>query len=651
MTFRLATFGELRLVDTRGEPVGFPVKGLLLICYLLATNREDVSRGNAARMLWESEDHSISLVNLRKTISRVLIRQAEIGVEFLKFTPTAISLDRSALDSDLAELARIEPDSPIKRIDSLVRLLRHVFLESLEFQTAAFSEWIEQERARHTGLLLRSVEESLSPAATVDDRALIKEAVLCLLRINPDGENIHQLLVDAYEADGEVDALRKIFERRKSAIWGTLSLTPDAHALEVARRVYEKRYPEARPSVATNRLAIPPDTAVDPLAKQLIPRVALLPPADIGRISSPSAMAELLIQDITIGLSAARTLRVVAPFTSAQISRHADKMALIKQHSISYFLDTRLSGGDETSLFAQLIHIANDEVVWAERFSLKSSELPIQRREIARRVAAGVVNEVQRNELAREYFEQNPAAYHHYLLGQHYLQNLTLPDIRRARREFRAALQESQYFAPALSGLARTHSREWLLTARGDIEHLRLSETHANHAIAAGQDLAAGYRELGVTKLFLGDFDESAAALQLAETLSPHYADVIADHADTLVHASLPAQGLEKIEQAIDLNPLCPDLYHWTAAGANYYLGRYEQALASVARMQNGEPAGRLSAASWAMLGNQKKARSFVRKVRESYPEFDVDEWLSIVPIKEQWQKDHYREGLLKAGF
>jgi DNA-binding SARP family transcriptional activator len=651
MTFRLATFGELRLVDLRGEAVSFPLKGLLVLAYLIATDRDDLPRGNAARMLWESDDHSISLVNLRKTISRVLIRQAEIGVEFLKFTPTAISLNRGVLDSDLSDFAAAASEGPKESTARLVHLLRHEFLDSLDYQTAAFSEWIDTERARHTNLLLKSVEECLSLAASGEDRSLIKEAVLCLLRINPDGENIHQLLVDAYEADGEVDALRKIFERRKSAIWGSLSLTPDAHALEVARRVYEKRYPEARAGRPVNQQVMRAEAPADLLVRPLIPRVALLPPADVGGISSPSGMADLLIQDITIGLSAARTLRVVAPFTSAQISRHSDKIALIRHHSISYFLDTRLSAGDETSLFAQLIHIANDEVIWAERFSLKSSELSLQRRDIARRVASGVINEIQRNELAREYFEQNPAAYHHYLLGQHYLQNLTLPDIRRARREFRAALQESQYFSPALSGLARTHSREWLLTARGDIEHLRLSEIHANHAIAAGQDLAAGYRELGVTKLFLGDFDESTTALQLAQTLSPHYADVIADHADTLVHASRPAEGLEKIEQAIDLNPLCPDLYHWTAAGANYYLGRYEDALTSVSRMQNGEPAGRLSAASWAMLGNQRKARSFVRKVRESYPEFDVDEWLAIVPIKEQWQKDHYREGLLKAGF
>jgi DNA-binding SARP family transcriptional activator len=651
MTFRLETFGELRLVDEKGEPVGFPLKGLLVLAYLTATGRSDLTRGNAARMLWESDDHSISLVNLRKTISRILTRQAEIGVDFLTFTPVDISFDRGVLGSDLTDLAAASSEGPRERVRKLVLFLRHEFLDSLEYQTAAFSEWIAAERARHADLLLKSVEECLSVATSQDDRTLIKEAVLCLLRINPGGENIHQLLVDAYDADGEVDALRKIFERRKSVIWGALSLTPDAHALEVARRVYERRYPEARAASPVNRQAIGTDAPAELPVKPLVPRVALLPPADIGGISSPSAMADLLIQDITIGLSAARTLRVVAPFTSAQLSRHSDKIALIKQHSISYFLDTRLTPGDETSLFAQLIHIANDEVVWAERFSLKSSELALQRRDIARRVASGVIHEVQRNELAREYFEQNPAAYHHYLLGQHYLQNLTLPDIRRARREFRAALQESQYFSPALSGLARTHSREWLLTARGDIEHLKLSETHANQAIAAGQDLAAGYRELGVTKLFLGEFDESSTALQLAQTLSPHYADVIADHADTLVHASRPAEGLEKIEQAMDLNPLCPDLYHWTAAGANYYLGRYEDALASVSRMRNTEPAGRLSAASWAMLGNRKKARSFVRKVRESYPEFDVDEWLAIVPIKEQWQKDHYREGLLKAGF
>jgi hypothetical protein len=51
------------------------------------------------------------------------------------------------------------------------------------------------------------------------------------------------------------------------------------------------------------------------------------------------------------------------------------------------------------------------------------------------------------------------------------------------------------------------------------------------------------------------------------------------------------------------------------------------------------------------MLGNQDEARALVRRVRENNPAFDVDEWLSLVPVKERWHKDLYREGLKKAGF
>jgi hypothetical protein len=67
--------------------------------------------------------------------------------------------------------------------------------------------------------------------------------------------------------------------------------------------------------------------------------------------------------------------------------------------------------------------------------------------------------------------------------------------------------------------------------------------------------------------------------------------------------------------------------------------------------MVDGDLADRLSAASWAMLGDEKKSRFFVRRALESNPQFDIDNWLAIVPFKEQWQKDIYREGLKKAGF
>lgn len=122
-------------------------------------------------------------------------------------------------------------------------------------------------------------------------------------------------------------------------------------------------------------------------------------------------------------------------------------------------------------------------------------------------------------------------------------------------------------------------------------------------------------------------------------------------HADTLVHVSRPREALDKLGKALSLNPLAPDTYFWSAAGASYFLENYQDAIGYVQRMKDKSPGDRLLAASWAMLGDQKKARAYRMRALKSNPTFDVDKWLAVVPMKEQWQKDLYREGLKKAGF
>jgi tetratricopeptide (TPR) repeat protein len=343
---------------------------------------------------------------------------------------------------------------------------------------------------------------------------------------------------------------------------------------------------------------------------------------------------------------------MVAHYTAEKIALDLDRGATLEKHDINYVLDTRLSfDGSTYWLFTQLIYAGNDEVIWSERFSMQAQDLPRQHREITQRIVASIASSIERTEFTRDYFERNPEAYHQYLLGQRYLKNLDLPAIRRARKAFQTALKENPDFSPALSGMARTFHLEWVLTARGDMDLLKRVEEEAGKAIAAGQDLANGYREFGAAKLYQGNFDESLSAFELAETISPHYADVIIDYADALVHAAQPAKGLEKIERAIKLNPLCPDVYYWAAAGANFFLEQYEQATSYINHMADPAPAARLAAAVAAMAGDTRKAKRLVRKVKETYPEFEIDKWLSIVPMREQWQKEHYREGLRRAGF
>ncbi|NKL64156.1 SARP family transcriptional regulator [Rhizobium leguminosarum] len=649
MKLRLESFGELRLIDLTGKPVAFPEKGLLAICYLLDRYLQDGAgseypRSALARFLWDSHDNPDIMANLRKTISRIQARQTELGTELLVFTATGVRIKPDAFVCDLFELTKPDGDGALEKLRRLVAVLRQDFLAVLADQSFSTRQWIAGQRDKHMAILVDALKTALPAARSREDVSLIKEAALRIFRDAPDDENIRRILLEAYESEGQLENARRLFDASRHGLESALDVGLDVQALGEVRKVFAGS--QSPPSV------MEPPSDGGGRAPRPLPRLVLLPPGGMDAAGALPMLSGPLIEDVTIGLCALNTVSVVAPHTAARIARNADKAELILRHSISYVLDTRLTDhAGIATLFVQLIHAGGDEVIWAERFSLEKYDLISHRRDIARRIARELAGQVRRHETMRDSFEGNSAAYHSYLLGLRDVKRLSLPDIRRSRKAFREALQHSAHFAPALSGLSRTFLVEWLLTARGDSELLGLAEDYANRAIVADPSLAAGFRELGVAKLYLGDIDESVLALKLAEELGPHYADGIASYADTLVHASRPADALAKIERAISLNPLSPTDYLWTAAGANFALGQYAEALEQISAMDDRTPADRLSAACWAMLGDTKNARLYMRKVREIYPDFDVDKWLSLVPFKEQWQKEQYREALRRAGF
>jgi TolB-like protein len=593
MPARLQSFGHLRLLDEGGGDIAFPEKALLILCYLHARGLPDMSRADAAGLFWDDANTAAAYASLRQTVSRVQKRQRDLGRTYLTFTETGIVLGPDPIESDV-DLVREDTG-----LEVLADLLGDEFLKHVKPGQPALAGWIALQRTAHVALLRRTLLQETAQGGN-SARQARSAAALRLLEANPEDEEVRAVLTGQ----------------------------PAAPTALVS-------FPQAEADTGLPMEAI--------LPRQSLPRLLLLPPAAINASRIAARFSEALIEDVTIGLCALRSISIIAPHTAAQISLQADRAATYARHRISYILETRLrDDGDRHSLFAQLLFFGGDEVIWAERFPLSAEGLARSRQVIARQIAGAIATEIERNELVRRDYERDADAYRSFLIGQGQLKNLDLRDIRRARRSFRDALQVSAGFAPAMSGLARSFFLEWLVTARGDGDLLSQAQHHAETAIRADEHLPTGYRELGVVKLYARQFDESLAYLDRAEALSPHYANVIASHADTLVQASRPDIGLEKIKHAIDLNPLPPDEYFWTAAGAAYAIGRYEEALAYIARMKDKEPVHRLSAACWAMLGDIRKARLFMRRTYESNPNFDLEAWMKIIPFREEWQRQHY---------
>ncbi|MFF0922119.1 peptide antibiotic resistance protein [Rhizobium leguminosarum] len=612
----LQTFGDLRLIETNGDPVRYPIKGLLMMAHLYAGASHELSRYELAQFLWNDVEPELARLNLRKLLSR--IRETDGGRAELPFdfTATTVRLNTQAVSSDL-DIFRAG-GSPLERLNAIAELTQRGFIGNIKPATKLIDAWIRAQRDAQALQLRQALLDALPDAQKPGATRSISGAALQILERDPNDEQVRALL-------HRLSGGSSLSERLPN---------DDGHA-----RVQVKRSEAGGEATADIERMSP--------APLILPRLVLLPPtskhADAGL-----ALANALIEDVTIELCALRNISIVAPHTAGQIRRDSEKAAVVARHSIAYLLDTRLS---EEGLFAQLVYFPTDEIIWANRFTMTPDILPRQRRLIAQQLTMSVARELAENEEERLRFEANPEAYHAYLVGSSLMSKLTLPHIRRARKAFKQSLSHKADFSPSFTGLARTFTSEWLVTAQGNNELLHLAEQNALRAIERDPASAAGHRELGVTKLYLGDVDASVAALDLAEQLSPHFADVIYSHADTLVHASRPGDALAKIRRAISLNPIAPDAYLWCAAGASFFLEQYEEAIAYVEAMKDKAPAHRIAAASCAMIGDRKRALFHRQRAESINPVFDVEKWLTIVPFKEDWQKELYREGLLKAGF
>ncbi|OWW04068.1 peptide antibiotic resistance protein [Rhizobium sp. R72] len=602
----LQTFGELRLKDEAGRVVGYPAKALLTMAYLFTCKGHALTRQEVAAFLWSDAEPDQAGLNLRKLISR--IRQIDDSdTAPLQITAASVALRAHRLTVDVQILD--QPGRAMKGLKACSDLLQRDFAGNVRSASKAIDNWIAREQRTHRVKLRQILIETARSARCADDHRTVSGAALHLLEQDPTDEPIRAILRGLPGVAGP----------------GVLPVKGETANNGTPAQILEQ----------------------EPGPGSALPRLVLLPPTSQGGVAGLS-LAAALIEDVTIELCALRNVSIVAPHTAEQIRRDSDKAAAIARHSISYLLDTRLS---DEGLYAQLVYFPTDEIIWATRFPMTAATLPTQRRLIALNLSSSVVDQLARREQARLSLEANPQAYHAYLVGASLMGKLTLPHIRRARAAFKEALRYNHDFSPAFTGLARTYTSEWLVTAQGNGELLGLAEQNALKAIERDEGFAGGHRELGVTKLYLGDVDESVSALSHAEELSPHFADVIYSHADTLVHASRPKEALAKIQKAMSLNPISPDSYLWCAAGASYFLQQYDDAMAYVEAMKDKAPAYRIAAASCAMIGDRRRAQFYRQRAETLNPVFDLEKWLSVVPMKEQWQKDLYKEGLLKAGF
>lgn len=636
-TARLNLLGDPALLAEDGTPFsGFPRKGFVLAALVVRAPEESAGKRELSEILWPLVGPAKSATNLRQLLFRV--RQFELSAGFSVFSTAGERIELAdGVVSDLLRLKAGTWATPDK-IDDLLALCRGPFLKGVPALGDPFGQWLSQHR--------RAIEDEFVEtllAAIVDaDPGQRRTALTRGMAVATANVSLRRELMNDLIKEGNLPEARRVLREIQLV---------DGHKNFPAPR--ELAPISAVPYAAPSPVETTPQAGRDHAG---VPHLIILPPRSSGDSPGEQFMAEALVDDVTIALTRLRSVSILAPHTARQIIS-GDVNGQSAMLRADYVVTTKLVGvgskyaANRGKLSLMLEKASTGDMIWADSIVLDQDTGPIQFASIANGIALSLVDAIERSKLRSFQASAKPDAYIHYLNGQRDLQLLDLPSVRRARASFKEALALSPHFAPAHAGFAQTLIYEWVMLGRGDLDVLRRARAAAERARDVDPLYGGAHQMLGRASLFSGDFSTSLEHFSQAEALNPHHADMLCDFADTLMHSSLDQRANSRIELAIELNPLAPDAYWWASAGIKFFIGDYNEALQHLEKVKNREPVLRLTAACAAMAGQDSLANLARIRFLETDPGFKLDDWISVLPVRDASHRHHYREALRKAGF
>jgi len=388
--------------------------------------------------------------------------------------------------------------------------------------------------------------------------------------------------------------------------------------------------------------------------------IAVLPFDNLSGDAEQQYFADGITDDLTTGLAKHPELLVIAR-DSAFVYRDAllslDQVA--EKLNVRYILQGSVRrGGEQIRINVQLIEAANGNLIWAETYDSSIDGVFDIQDTVTRDVASGLVVGTRTGGRQAATYRQtgNPQAYDSFLMGRQYFYLYASRDENlKAREFFEAAIQYDPDYALAYAMLAWTYTYEAINGWSDDREGvLRRGLDLSQKAIELNKTLPVAYFVSGLSYRELGEYMKALVEAEKAIEYDPNYANAHLLLATLLYYAGRPEEGLERVEQAMLINPHHPFNYTFHQGQALYILGRYDEAVTALEKAIASNPgAERVHvwlAAAYAQAGAIDDARWEADQILIMDPEFSMARIEKIFPFKDPADRDRFTEGLHKAG-
>ncbi len=329
-----------------------------------------------------------------------------------------------------------------------------------------------------------------------------------------------------------------------------------------------------------------------------LPRIAVLPLANISPDPSDEYFADGLTEELITILSQLQELRVIARTSVISYKTAPKPIATIGEElGVGSVLEGSVRrAGDQLRITVQLIDVATQEHRWAATYDRRLADIFAVQSEVARKVAEALQVKLRKPELDRLLAPREvvPESYLAYLRGRRLIiDSYAKGSLEAAKNEFEEAIRLDPTNARAYAGLAdATHYLAAFHGSGGPVIIPEQSRKLAARALELDPDLAEAHSALGVQLYNSLEWEAAEREAKIALSLNPSNSTTRLWYADLLEEQLRTDEALRQLRLAKEADPQSPVVVVVLTVLLTY-LRRLDDAQAEIARLHELDPHGR----------------------------------------------------------
>jgi adenylate cyclase len=386
------------------------------------------------------------------------------------------------------------------------------------------------------------------------------------------------------------------------------------------------------------------------------PSIAVLPFQNMSGDPEQEFFADGLTEDIITELSRFRDLLVISRNSAFVHKGKAVRVqAVAGEFNVQYVVEGSVrKAGNHVRVTVQLIDALADRHVWAERYDRELADIFAIQDEITAAIVATLPGRVEAATHDRVHRKptDNMAAYECVLAGKVLHHRSTPEDNAEAQRLLERALTLDPDYAHAHAWKACVLGQTWV---NGWCENRDATwdrvVAELEVALALDDHDSDVHRILAAVHLVRDEHDRAAYHQERALGLNPNNDLILVQQGELLTWLGRPEDGIEWIRKAMRLNPYHPERY-WNHLGRALFVARrYAEAVEAFSRIGKPDHTHHaFRAAALAQLGDATAATAHAQEVLRREPEFTVESYLATLHYRQDEDRRHHCEALLKAG-